>query len=75
MAAILADNIFKCIFLNENLWILNKFWLKDVPQGLIDNMAALGQIMASHWTGDKPLSEPMLVCYSDTYMRHLASMS
>ena len=39
------DNIFKCIFLNENFWILDKFSLKYVAQGLID-MAALVQIMA-----------------------------
>ena len=30
MAAILADNIFKYILLNENLWILNKISLKYV---------------------------------------------
>ena len=26
-----ADIIFKCIFLNENFWIVNKFYLKYVP--------------------------------------------
>ena len=31
MAAILADNIFKCISLNEKFWILNKISLKYVP--------------------------------------------
>ena len=36
--------------------------LKYVPYGLIDNMAALVQIMAWRQTGNKPLSEPMLVC-------------
>ena len=26
-------------------------------------------------TGNKPLSEPMKVCFTDTYMHHLALMS
>ena len=26
------DNIFQCIFLNENVWILNTIWLKFVPE-------------------------------------------
>ena len=36
MAAILADNIFKCIFLNEKFCILIKISLKFVPKGPID---------------------------------------
>ena len=32
MAAILADDIFKCIFLNENVWILIKISQKFVPK-------------------------------------------
>ena len=31
MAAILADDIFKCISLNDNFLILNKISLKYVP--------------------------------------------
>ena len=65
MAAPLADDIFQCISLNENFLILNKISLKYVPQGLIDNMAALVQIMAWRRKGDKPLSEPMLLCCTD----------
>ena len=37
-------------------------------------MAALVQIMAWHRTGNKPLSEPMLVCYTDAYISHSASL-
>ena len=70
-----ADDISKCISLNEHFLILNKIWLKCVPCGLIENKAALVQIMAWHRTGNKPLSEAMLVCCTDTYMRHSASMS
>ena len=56
------DDIFKCIFLNENVWILIKISLKFVPKGPINNnIPTLVQIMAWHRPGDKPLSEPMMV--------------
>ena len=46
MATILADDNFKCIFLNENyripIWISLKFVLKSP----IDNKPALVQVMA-----------------------------
>ena len=54
------DDISKCIFLNETVWISIKISLKFVPNGLFDNIPALGQIMACCWPGDKPLSEPMM---------------
>ena len=66
---------FQVYFLNENFLILNKFSLKYVHYGLIDNMAALVHIMDWHLTGNRPLSEAMLVCLTDAYMRHSASMS
>ena len=55
------DDIFKFIFLNENVWILTKISLKSVPNGPIDNIPAFVQIMAWRRPGDKPLSEPMMV--------------
>ena len=61
MAAIFADYIFKCNFLNETFWISNKISLKCVPQGLIDNKPSLVRIMGCRRTGDKPLAEPMMV--------------
>ena len=70
-----VDDIFKCIFLNENIWILTKISLNYVPYGLMDNMAALVQIMAWRRPGDKPLSEPMLDKFGDAYMRLSASIS
>ena len=70
MADILADDIFKRIFLNEKIWNSNKISLKYVPWGLIDSMSALVQIMAWRRSGDKPLSEPMLTQFTDVYMRH-----
>ena len=56
-----ADDIFKCVFLNENVWIPIKITLKFVPQGPINNTLALVQIMAWRRPGDKPLSGPMMV--------------
>ena len=55
------DDIFKCIFLNENVWILIKVSLKFVPKGSIDNISALVKIMAWRRPGDKPLFEPIMV--------------
>ena len=55
-----ADDIFKWIFLNENVWILINISLKFVPQGPINNIPALVQIMAWRRRGDKPLSGPMM---------------
>ena len=40
-----ADGIFKCIFLNEDLRIVNKISLKFVPKRPINNIPALVQIM------------------------------
>ena len=56
-----ADDIVKCIFLNENVWTSIEISLKFVPKGPINNIPALVQIMAWHRPGDKPLSEPMMV--------------
>ena len=55
------DNIVKCIFLNENLWLSLKISLKFVPRGSINNIPALVQVMnglaparrqAIVWTND-----------------------
>ena len=54
-------DIFKCILLNENVWIPKKNSLKFVPKGPINNIPSLVQIMAWRRSGDKPLSEPMMV--------------
>ena len=57
-----ADNILKCIFFNENVWVLIKIALKFVPKGPITciNMPSLVQVTAWHRKGDKPLSEQMM---------------
>ena len=60
-AAVFADDIFKHIFLDETLHIFIHISLKFSPKSPIDNIPALDQIMACRQTGDKPLSEPMMV--------------
>ena len=55
-----ADNILRCIWLNENFVILTQISLKFIPKGPIDNKPALVQIMAWHCSGSKPLSEQIL---------------
>ena len=55
------DDIFKWIFLNENVWISVNISLKFVPRGQINNIPTLVQVMAWRRPGDKPLSEPMMV--------------
>ena len=53
-----ADDIFKCIFLNENIWILIKI---SLPKSPINNILALVQIITWRRSGNKLLSEPMMV--------------
>ena len=74
MAAI-SQTIFSDAFSWMNFFcILIKMSLNFVLKDSIDTNAALVQVMAWHWIGDKPLSEPMMFSLL-TYMRHLASMS
>ena len=60
MAAIFPDDIFKCIFLNENASITIKMSLRFVPKGPINNIPTLVQMMVRRRPGDKQLSEPMM---------------
>ena len=54
------DNIFICIFFNENVWISIKISLKFVAYSLIDNKSELNSM-------DKPWLEPMVVYFTDAY--------
>ena len=56
-----ADDIFKLIFFNVNVWISLNISLTFVPKGPINNTPALVQIMAWRRPGDKPLFEPEMV--------------
>ena len=66
----MADDIFKCIFLNENDRIPIQISLKCVPRSPIDNKPALIQVVVWRRIGDKPLPEPMMTQFTDAYMLH-----
>ena len=55
------DDIFRCIFLDENEQFFIKFSLKFVLKGPINKIPSLVQIVAWRRPGDKPLYEPMMV--------------
>ena len=55
------DDIFKCIFLDENVQIAHKIWLMFAPKIPINNIPELVQIMAWHRQGEKPFSESIMV--------------
>ena len=65
---VFADDIFRCILVNEKFCISVKDSLNFVSWGSIDNDPALVQIMAWCRIADKPLSEPMLTWFTDEYM-------
>ena len=64
-----ADDIFKFIFLNENILISINISLKFIPKNQINNIPASspGRRQAIIWTTDD--------YYTVAYMRHSASMS
>ena len=64
-----TNDIFKCILLNEIFFIFIRISLKFVRKGPINNIQALVQIIACHPPGAKPFSEPMLIQFTDAYMR------
>ena len=60
MDAISQTTFSSAFFLHENVSIPIKISLKFVPEGPINNIPALVEIMAWRRPGDKPLSEPMV---------------
>ena len=52
MVAILADDIFKCIFLKANDGIPVHISLKFIPMSPVDNKAVLVRVMAWRRTGE-----------------------
>ena len=73
------DNIFKWIFLNENVWISINISLKFVPMGPINNIPTLVQLMAwrrpgvSHYLNQWWLDYRRI--YASLGLNELASMS
>ena len=74
MAAVSQTTLSNAFFLNENVRISIKISLKFVAKGPINNIPSFVQIMAWRRSGDKPLSESMMVSLP-THIRHSASMS
>ena len=72
MAAMLADDIFDCIFLNENDSISIQISLKYIPGSSIDNKPSLVQVMVWRRTGDKPLPGPMLTHFIEAYIEEMS---
>ena len=66
-----AEDIFKCIFLNEKFYIVIPISLKCGPKYPVEKKWALVQVMA--WR--RTLSESMSAQVTDAYMRHLGDMS
>ena len=62
MAAILPDDIFKCIFLMK---IPIQMSLKCVPMSPIDSNPALVKLIVWRWIGDRPLPEPEMIQFTD----------
>ena len=56
-----ADDIFKCILLNENTSISIAISLKFITKALINEIPAMVHIMAWCRPGNKPPSEPMMI--------------
>ena len=65
MTDILPDDIFKCIFCNENDIIPIQISLKLVPRSPLNNKPVLVHVMAWRGIGDKPSPEPMMVQFTD----------
>ena len=71
-----ADNIFKCILFNEYVWIAIKISRKFDPEGPINNIPSLIQKVARRQSGNKSLSDPLMVYFTDAYYWHIyASLS
>ena len=57
-------DVFNCISLNKNSFILIYISFKFVLKHQFNNKSSLVQVMFCHWTGDKPLPELII---SKTY--------
>ena len=61
--------------MKEKFGILIKISRNSVPKCPIDNTPTLDWIMACHQIGTKPLSKPILIRFTDAFMRHKGEMS
>ena len=66
----IPDDIFKCIFLNENIWISMKISLKFFPKGPINNILAL----VKYWFGTGHATSHCLNQWCLVYWRIFTSL-
>ena len=66
------EDIFKYIFLNENVWISIEIFRKFVPKGPINNIPVLVQIMSGRRQAIILINDGWR---TDGYMRHPSSVS
>ena len=64
MTADSQTKFFECIFINWKFCILIRISRKCLPKDLTNNKPAMGRL------GGKPLPEPVLTRFPDSYMRH-----
>ena len=69
-----ADDIFKCILSNENIWIPLKISLKFVPKGPINHIK-IGSVNGLAPTRQQAIILTNSGKFTDAYMRHSASMT
>ena len=67
---IFADDIFNSILLNENDGILIRISLKNILISAVDAKPTVVQVIAWHQSGNKPLPEPMMSNFMETYVWH-----
>ena len=70
-----GDYIFKWNFSYGDCLVLIKISLKLISKGLISKILTLVQIMVWHWSGERPLSEPMMTLFTDTHTVHTVCVS
>ena len=64
------SNAFWGKFVREICNILIQTSLKLVTSGPMYYSSAIARVMVWHRAGDKPLSEPMTIHFTDAYTRH-----
>ena len=73
MAAIFADNIFKCMFWMKKIKFRLKFYWNLFTRVQYD-IPALVEIMSWRRIGENPLPEPIVTQFTDAYMRYCGEM-
>ena len=71
----IVEDIYSSAFLKNIFCILGPISLKFVPPVPIDASPVLLQVMHWCWAGGKPLAEPIMNQFTETYMRHKTWMN